>query len=192
MLPCLLRVSLPHGSFHFFFDINNRDRVSYIYRSLPLRRLRDPRQGRRWRATPVRPRGRPQRHQYRCPSQFLEVSTRTLNFFSNQVQQRTNPDPIPVPDPVPVPDLVPVLVPDPLLVPDLSPFPNCHFILISVIVMAFWYSIWNGLSFFELFKLLFFIWDWSRPPCFLWSYDLCLFPSSYVSFFTQLYGQEKS
>ena len=28
-----------------------------------------------------------------------------------------------------------------------------------VIVMTFWYVFWNGLNFFELFKLLFFAWD---------------------------------
>ena len=83
-----------------------------------------------WRATPVRPRQQPYRHQCHCPSQFLVVSIRTLNFL-NLVQQRTNPDLIPVPDPVPVLDLVPVLIPDPLFVPDLSPFLNCHSIPIS-------------------------------------------------------------
>ena len=28
-----------------------------------------------------------------------------------------------------------------------------------VIIMTFWYVFWNGLTFFELFKLLFFTWD---------------------------------
>ena len=49
--------------------------------------------------------------------------------------------------------------------------------------------LWNGLKFFELFKLLFGI-D-HDPPCSLCSHDLCLFSFSYVSFFARVYGQEK-
>ena len=30
---------------------------------------------------------------------------------------------------------------------------------LCVIVMTFWYVFWNGLTFFELFKCLFFTWD---------------------------------
>ena len=40
----------------------------------------------------------------------------------------------------------------------------------AIIVMTFWYVFWNGLNFFELFNF----WDWSWPPCSLWSHDLCL------------------
>ena len=42
----------------------------------------------------------------------------------------------------------------------------------TVIVMTFQYVFWNGLTFFELFKLLFFTWIDHDPPC---SHDLCLF-----------------
>ena len=61
-----------------------------------------------------------------------------------------------------------------------------------VIVMTFWYVFWNGLTFFELFKLLFSLGIDHDPPCSLCSHDLCLFPFSHVSFFTRSHGQEKS
>ena len=46
-----------------------------------------------------------------------------------------------------------------------------------VIVMTFWYVFWNGLTFFELFKLLFSLGIDHNPPCSLCSHDLCLFIS---------------
>ena len=61
-----------------------------------------------------------------------------------------------------------------------------------VIVMTFWYVCWNGLNFFELFKLLFSLGIDHDPPRSLCSHDLCLFPFLYVSFFTRYNGQEKS
>ena len=55
---------------------------------------------------------------------------------------------------------------------------------VTVIVMTFWYVFGMDLNFFELFKLLFSLGIDHDPPCSLCSHDLCLFPFSYVSFFT--------
>ena len=48
-------------------------------------------------------------------------------------------------------------------------YPLCH----GVIVMTFWYVLWNGLNFFELFQLLFLLGIDHDPLCFLCSHDLC-------------------
>ena len=40
-----------------------------------------------------------------------------------------------------------------------APVANTTEYTVTVIVMTFWYVFWNGLTFFELFKLLFFTWD---------------------------------
>ena len=59
--------------------------------------------------------------------------------------------------------------------------------------MTFWYIvIGTDLTFSNFFKLLFFTWDWSRPPMFSMFTWLMFIPFSHVSFFTRSHGQEKS
>ena len=41
----------------------------------------------------------------------------------------------------------------------INPLETTSIQTLIVIVMTFWYVFWNGLNFFELFKLLFFTWD---------------------------------
>ena len=62
----------------------------------------------------------------------------------------------------------------------------------SVIVMTFWVCFWNGLNFFELFKLLFSLGIDHDPHVLYVHMTSVYFFSSHVSFFTRSYGQEKS
>ena len=57
--------------------------------------------------------------------------------------------------------------------------------------MTFWYVFWNGLNFFELFKLYFHLGLIMTPHVF-YDYMTYVYSFSYVSFFTQSHGQEKS
>ena len=64
---------------------------------------------------------------------------------------------------------------------------------VIVIVMTFWYVfIGTDLTFLNFLNFYFSLGIDYDPPCFLHSHDLCLFPFSYVSFFTRSHGQEKS
>ena len=63
--------------------------------------------------------------------------------------------------------------------------------LLFVIVMTFWYVCWNGLNFFELFKLYFHL-GLITTPHVLYVHMTYVYSFSYVSFFTRSYGQEKS
>ena len=62
----------------------------------------------------------------------------------------------------------------------------CH-----VIVMTFWVRLWNGLNFFELFKLYFHL-GLITTPHVLYVHMTYVYSFSYVSFFTRSGGQEKS
>ena len=61
----------------------------------------------------------------------------------------------------------------------------------SVIVMTFWYVFGTDLTFSNFLNFIF-TWDWSRPPMFSMFTWLMFIPLSYVLFFTQSHGQEKS
>ena len=61
----------------------------------------------------------------------------------------------------------------------------------TVIVMTFWYIFWNGLKFFKLFKLYFLMGLITTPHVF-YVHMTYVYSFSYVSFFTQSHGQEKS
>ena len=60
--------------------------------------------------------------------------------------------------------------------------------LLDVIVMTFWYVFWNGLIFFELFKLYFHLGLIMTPHVHM----TYVYSFSHVSFFTRSHGQEKS
>ena len=64
-------------------------------------------------------------------------------------------------------------------------------LLVGVIVMTFWYVCWNGLNFFELFKLYFHLGLITTPHVF-YDHMTYVYSFSFVSFFTRSYGQEKS
>ena len=55
----------------------------------------------------------------------------------------------------------------------------------------FWYVFWNGLNFFELFKLLFSN-GIDHDPHVFYVHMTYVYSFSYVSFFTRSHGQEKS
>ena len=60
-----------------------------------------------------------------------------------------------------------------------------------VIIMTFWYAFWNGLNFFELFKLLFSL-GIDHNPHVSYVHMTYVYSFSYVFHFTQSHGQEKS
>ena len=57
--------------------------------------------------------------------------------------------------------------------------------------MTFWYVYWNGLTFFELFKLYFHL-GLITTPHVLYAHMTYVYSFSHVSFFTRSHGQEKS
>ena len=57
--------------------------------------------------------------------------------------------------------------------------------------MTFWYIFWNGLNFFELFKLYFHLGLITNPHA-LYVHMTYVYSFSHVSFFTRSCGQEKS
>ena len=59
------------------------------------------------------------------------------------------------------------------------------------IVMTFWYVFWNGLNFFELFKLYFHL-GLITTPHVLYDHMTYVYSFSHASFFTRSHGQEKS